>query len=109
MSNIKYSIVALTLCSLFLSPLQAQEKYSVVLEQSKQLSPYEAIYLLMDYQYWHPEYSNIYYQLGNLTYDLLHTRDPLHHYRELSLPAFCQGSKVTGLAVCRVGKRTETH
>ena len=84
MSNIKYSIVALTLCSLFLSPLQAQEKYSVVLEQSKQLSPYEAIYLLMDYQYWHPEYSNIYYQLGNLTYDLLHTRDPLHHYRELS-------------------------
>lgn len=84
MSNIKYSIVSLTLCSLFLSPLQAQEKYSVVLEQSKQLSPYEAIYLLMDYQYWHPEYSNIYYQLGNLTYDLLPTRDPLHHYRELS-------------------------
>ena len=84
MSHIKYSIVVFALCSLFLAPLQAQEKYSVVLEQSKQLSPYEAIYLLMDYQYWHPEYSNIYYQLGNLAYDLLPTRDPLHHYPELS-------------------------
>lgn len=84
MSHIKYSIVVYALCSLFLAPLKAQEKYSVVLEQSKQLSPYEAIYLLMDYQYWHPEYSNIYYQLGNLAYDLLPTRDPLHHYPELS-------------------------
>lgn len=77
-------IVIFALCSLFLVPVQAQEKYSVVLERSKQLSPYEAIYLLMDYQYWHPEYSNIYYQLGNLSYDLLPTRDPLHHYPELS-------------------------
>jgi len=76
--------IVIVLCSLFLVPIMAQEKYSVVLERSKQLSPYEAIYLLMDYQYWHPEYSNIYYQLGNLTYDLLPTRDPLHHYQELS-------------------------
>ena len=72
------------LCSLWIVPARAQEKYSVVLEQAKNLSPYEAIYLLMDYQYWHPEYSNIYYQLGNLTYDLLPTRDPLHHYAELN-------------------------
>ena len=71
-------------CSLLLTPLRAQEKYSVVLEQAKSLSPYEALYLLMDYQYWHPEYSGIYYQLGNVTYDLLPTRDPLHHYNELS-------------------------
>lgn len=78
------SILILSLCSLFLLSIQAQEKYSVVLERSKQLTPYEAIYLLMDYQYWHPEYSNIYYQLGNLSYDLLPTRDPLHHYQELS-------------------------
>ena len=82
-ANWKYGLV-FALCSLFLVPLRAQEKYSVVLEQSKQLSPYGAIYLLMDYQYWHPEYSNIYYQLGNLSYDLLPTRDPLHHYPELS-------------------------
>lgn len=80
----KRSIIVIALCSLFLAPATAQEKYSVVLEQAKQLSPYEAIYLLMDYQYWHPEYSNIYYQLGNLSYDLLPTRDPLHHYQELS-------------------------
>jgi len=64
--------------------VQAQEKYSVVLEQAKSLSPYEAIYLLMDYQYWKPEHANTYYQLGNLCYNLLPTRDPLHHYPELS-------------------------
>lgn len=75
--------ISLAFCALFLVPAWGQEKYSVVLERSKQLSPYEAIYLLMDYQYWHPEYSNIYYQLGNLSYDLLPTRDPLHHYPEL--------------------------
>lgn len=77
-------ILGFFLCSLFLIPAKAQEKYSVILEQAKGLSPYEAIYLLMDYQYWHPEYSNIYYQLGNLCYNLLPTRDPLHHYSELS-------------------------
>lgn len=81
MKRIKYSL--LILCALCLLPVKAQEKYSVVLERAKQLSPYEAIYLLMDYQYWHPEYSNIYYQLGNLSYDLLPTRDPLHDYDEL--------------------------
>ena len=80
----KRSLFIVVLCSLFLAPVKAQEKYSVVLDQAKSLSPYEAIYLLMDYQYWHPEYSNIYYQLGNLCYDLLPTRDPLHHYTELS-------------------------
>lgn len=78
----KATIISL-LCSLFLFG-GAQEKYSVVLEKSKGMSPYEAIYLLMDYQYWHPEYSNIYYQLGNLCYNLLPTRDPLHHYQELN-------------------------
>ena len=76
--------ILIVICALILFPTKAQEKYSVVLEQARNLSPYEAIYLLMDYQYWHPEYSNIYYQLGNLCYDLLPTRDPLHHYSELS-------------------------
>jgi hypothetical protein len=80
----KKRLTILALCSVLLASAWGQEKYSVVLERSKQLSPYEAIYLLMDYQYWHPEYSNIYYQLGNLSYDLLPTRDPLHHYQELS-------------------------
>ena len=44
---------------------QAQEKYSVVLERTKTLSPYEAIYVLMDYQYWKPELPAVYYELGN--------------------------------------------
>ena len=63
---------------------QAQEKYSVVLERTKSLSPYEAIYELMDYQYWKPELAAVYYELGNHCYSLLPTRDPLHHYTELS-------------------------
>ena len=76
-------IITLALCSLLFIPITAQEKYSVVLERTKQLSPYEAIYMLMDYQYWHPEYASIYFHLGNYTYDVLPTRDPLHHYSEL--------------------------
>lgn len=80
----KSNYILLAFCALFCLPMQAQEKYSVVLAQSKQLSPYEAIYLLMDYQQWKPEMPGVYYELGNLTYDLLPTRDPLHHYSELS-------------------------
>lgn len=62
----------------------AQEKYSVVLEQSKQLSPYEAIYLLTEYQSWKPELPAVYYEIGNRCYDLLPTRDALHNYEELT-------------------------
>ena len=79
----KYSII-LALGLFSAAPLFAQEKYSVVLEQSKQLSPYEAIYLLMDYQQLRPELGCVYYELGNLCYGLLPTRDPLHHYEELT-------------------------
>lgn len=63
---------------------QAQTKYNAVLEHSKQLSPYEAIYELMDYQTKSPGLAGVYYELGNRCYDLLPTRDPLHHYAELS-------------------------
>ena len=63
--------------------MQAQEKYNVLLERIQTLSPYEAIYQLMDYQQDFPYNANIYYQLGNLNYDLLTTRDPLHQYSEL--------------------------
>ena len=76
------NIILLTLCFLCLHSI-AQEKYNVVLEKAKQVTPYEAIYLLMDYQYWYPENASIYYHLGNLSYDLLPTRDPLHNYQEL--------------------------
>lgn len=69
---------------LFVPAVRAQEKYNVVLEQSKQVSPYEAIYMLMEYQYWRPELPGVYYELGNLCYSLLPTRDPLHHYDELN-------------------------
>lgn len=86
--NRKYKVKGLLL-SIFIfqfsiCPAQSQKKYQAFLEQTKQLSPYEAIYTLMDYQYWHPENADVYYQLGNLCYDLLPTRDPLHHYAELS-------------------------
>ncbi len=63
--------------------VMTQEKYSVVLEQSKQRSPYEAIYLLMDYQHWKPELPAVYYEIGNYCYDLLPTRNALHNYEEL--------------------------
>ena len=76
-----YILIIIACASVYAS---AQEKYSVVLERSKALSPYEAIYELMDYQYWKPELPAVYYELGNLCYSLLPTRDPLHHYTELS-------------------------
>ena len=80
----KKSVIIIIFGFLFASSLKAQEKYSVVLEQAQGMSPYEAIYLLMDYQYWHPEYASIYYHLGNLCYSLIPSRDPLHHYSELN-------------------------
>ena len=80
----KKSVIIIIFGFLFAFSSKAQEKYSVVLEQAQEMSPYEAIYLLMDYQYWHPEYASIYYHLGNLCYDLIPSRDPLHHYSELN-------------------------
>jgi hypothetical protein len=58
---------------------QAQEKYSEVLSRTRTLSPYEAIYELMDYQQWKPELPGVYFELGNLSYDLLPTRVPWPH------------------------------
>jgi len=78
------SIILLVLYSAFFVSVEAQEKYSVVLERTQQLSPYEAIYQLMDYQQWQPELPGVYFELGELCYSLLPTRDPLHHYSELS-------------------------
>ena len=75
-------ILTILLSAIALTAL-AQEKYSVVLERAQQLSPYEAIYLLMDYQQDKPQEANIYYQLGNRCYGLLPARDALHDYREM--------------------------
>ena len=65
-----------------LSFATAQEKYSVVLERAQRLTPYEAIYQLMDYQQDFPQQANVYYQLGNLCYDMLPSRNALYHYNE---------------------------
>ena len=80
----KRIFIIISLCAWVWTCTQAQEKYSVVLERTKSLSPYEAIFELMDYQYWKPELPAVYYELGNRCYSLLPTRDPLHHYTELS-------------------------
>ena len=82
MKRIYFLILVLSCLSLI--PTRAQEKYNIVLEQSKQMSPYEAIYLLMEYQYWKPELAGVYFELGNRCYELLPTRNPLHNYEELS-------------------------
>ena len=80
----RISVIIFALGALCFARVQAQEKFSVVLEQTKQLSPYEAIYQLMEYQQLRPEMPGVYFQLGKLCYDLLPTRDPLHHHQELS-------------------------
>ena len=59
----------------------AQEKYNVLLERIAPMTPYEAIYVLMDYQQDKPENASVYYQLGNRCYGLLDSRDALHDYR----------------------------
>ena len=64
--------------------MTAQEKYNVLLERIAPMTPYEAIYVLMDYQQDKPENASVYYQLGNRCYGLLDSRDALHDYRELS-------------------------
>ena len=82
MKRIVYIVLAL--CSISLVPLQAQDKYSDILERTRSLSPYEAAYLLMNSLSTDPENASIDYHLGNIFYDLLPTRDPLHRYTELS-------------------------
>ena len=77
----KRLIILLLLCA---ACMMAQEKYSEVLEKAEQLSPYEAIYLLMDYQQTHPNQASLYFHLGNLCYDLIPSYDPLHNYKELT-------------------------
>ena len=62
----------------------AQEKYNVLLERLTPMSPYEAIYVLMDYQQDKPENASVYYQLGNRCYDLQSSRNALYNYRELN-------------------------
>ncbi len=79
----KKKIVIWMCMGLLTSPLQAQDKFSTVLSRAEQQSPYEAIYTWMDYQAWFPNNAAVYFHLGNLHYDLLPTRDPLHHYPEL--------------------------
>ena len=76
----RFTIALLAICTI----ATAQEKYSVVLNRTRTLSPYEAIYQLMDYQQLVPQQANIYYQLGNRTYELLPSRNALYHYREYS-------------------------
>ncbi len=79
---VRTKIIGLML--LLATALSAQEKYNVLLERAEQMTPYEAIYLLMAYQQDKPEHANVYYQLGNRCYGLLDGRDALHNYRELS-------------------------
>lgn len=76
----KLTVVLLTLVTI----VCAQEKYSVVLERAQGLTPYEAIYLLMDYQQDFPQQANVYYQLGNRCYELLSSRNALYNYHEYS-------------------------
>lgn len=82
MKRILYIIIVL--CAIYLVPAHAQDKYSDILERTRSLSPYEAAYLLMNSLSTDPENASIDYHLGNIFYDLLPTRDPLHHYTELS-------------------------
>lgn len=79
----KKEIVILIGLALLTGALQAQDKFNTVLARAEQQSPYEAIYTWMDYQAWFPYNAAVYFHLGNLHYDLLPTRDPLHHYPEL--------------------------
>lgn len=79
----KKEIVIWMCLSMLTGSMQAQDKFSTVLSRAEQQSPYEAIYTWMDYQAWFPNNAAVYFHLGNLHYDLLPTRDPLHHYSEL--------------------------
>ncbi len=79
----KKRILIWIVCGLLTSLAYAQDKFNAVLSRTEQMSPYEAIYAMMDYQTSSPNSAAVYFHLGNLHYDLLPTRDPLHHYSEL--------------------------
>ena len=75
----------LCLMVLLAVPAAAQEKYTDLLQRTQTLSPYEALYQLNEYQQTNPAFANVYYRMGNITYSLIHTYNPLRDYHELSL------------------------
>lgn len=83
MTHIRFHILCLTV--LLAAPVRAQEKYTDLLQRTQSLSPYEALYQLNEYQQTNPAFANVYYRMGNITYSLIHTCNPLRDYHELSL------------------------
>ncbi len=83
MKHLKCHILCLLV--LLAVPVAAQEKYTDLLQRTQTLSPYEALYQLNEYQQTHPAFANVYYQMGNITYTLIPTYNPLRDYHELSL------------------------
>ena len=60
----------------------SQERYTDLLDRTAPLPAYEALYHMMAYQRFHPSQAPIYYRMGDVIYDLLPEKDPLHDYDE---------------------------
>lgn len=63
-------------------PSVESERYSDLIARTEGLPAYEAMFHLLAYQRYHPDQAAVYYRLGEVSYNLLPSRDPLHHYAE---------------------------
>ncbi len=61
----------------------AQDNFSETLAKTTNTTPYEAAYILSDYQQFLPTFHATYFHLGNIYYDLIPTEHPIRDYNEL--------------------------
>ncbi len=73
-SYIIFSLIVLT--------MQAQPNYKYIIQHLDEMSDYEALYNLSDYQGWYPKKPHAYYLLGNIYYRLFQNEHSIADYQE---------------------------
>lgn len=77
-----HHIIILLLAGCSLAFGQQSERYNDLIERTEQLPAYEALFHMMTFQRTHPNMPPVYYRMGDVVYDLLPDKDPLHDYDE---------------------------
>lgn len=72
----------LTIISVCVCGIQAQDYFMETLDKANRATPYEAVYILSDYQQFLPTFPATYYHLGVRYFDLIRAEHPIRDYYE---------------------------
>lgn len=70
---------------MFFSSAIFADEYSDLILSISNKQPYEASFLLKQYQETNPSFGNVYYQMGKIFYEMIPTAHPLYDFSEISL------------------------